>query len=79
MRIKNNARNGLFISLGLIILALIILSIANNIPNVDEYEYTLNIENALKNNFGAHKEEMPTRKNSMLYDSRSVINYIVYR
>ena len=57
MKITNNARNGVLISIVILVVALTILLIVNSIPNVDIN--TLTETNKLKYNLGINKGDTP--------------------
>lgn len=60
MKIRNNARNGVLISIVILVVALTILLIVNSIPNVDIN--TLTETNKLKYNLGINKGDTPIWK-----------------
>ena len=60
MKIRNNAKNGLLISIIIIVAALVMIIIVNSIPNVNTN--TLNSTNKLQYDFGINKGEIPIWK-----------------
>lgn len=60
MKIRNKARNGLWISIIIVVIALAIIVIVNSIPNVDIN--TLKPTNKLQYNLGDNKGETPIWK-----------------
>lgn len=60
MKIRNNARNGLLISIVILVVALVILIIVNSIPNADIN--TLSSINKLQYDLGVNKGDTPIWK-----------------
>ena len=60
MKIVNSARNGLLISIYIVVIALVILIIVDSIPNVDPN--TLNTTDNLKYSLGVYESETPIWK-----------------
>lgn len=83
MKIRNNARNGLLISIIIVVVVLAMIIIVNSIPNVDIN--TLNSTDKLQYDLGINKGETPVWKiicyivAGVLLVLSSIINFVMCR